>query len=86
MAEQHGIGPPGRRRGDEIANGHRPEFAIQKPHLVAVVDERPSDREQAERWQVVIGYSAANGGMRQPQGYGQHDIARREPQAERGEE
>ena len=53
-----------RASATRLADRHRAELAVDQADVVAVVDQRPADREQAERRQVVVGDAAADRGMR----------------------
>ena len=64
MAEQHGVRLQPRGLPDQLRHGGRVAVAIDEPHLMPRIDERPADGEQAERRQVVARDAAANGGMR----------------------
>ena len=47
MAEQHGVGKKAERFRDDGLRRHRAELAVDQADIVAVVDQRPADREQA---------------------------------------
>jgi hypothetical protein len=49
---------------DERGKRHRPELGIDQPHLMAGVDQRTAQRQQAERRQMVVRHTAADGGVR----------------------
>jgi len=63
MTEQHGIGAKSCGLRDDRGDRHRAEFGIEQADVVAVVDQRTADREQAERRQMIVGDPAADGGM-----------------------
>ena len=60
VAEQYGIRRKTERLVKDFVRRHRPEFGVDQPDLVAVVDQGTPDGEQAERWQVIVGNSAAD--------------------------
>jgi hypothetical protein len=43
---------------------HRAEFGIQQLDTVSGLQERTTEAQQTERWQVFAGNAAADGGMR----------------------
>gem|GEM_PF-6687477 len=64
MPEEHGLRPPRHRLADDREGGHRPELPVDEADLVAVVDQRPADREQPQRREVVVRDAAADRRMR----------------------
>ena len=53
MPEQNRIRPQRRRLIDDAVEGHRPELAVDQSHLMAVIEQRTTDAEQAERRQLL---------------------------------
>jgi hypothetical protein len=60
MSEQHGVRSQPHRCGHNFGCRHGAELGIEEMHDVAVVDERPSDAQQAERGQMIIRYATAD--------------------------
>jgi hypothetical protein len=44
----------------DVRQRQRAEFGIQQLHVVAIVDQRPADRQQAERRQMLVRDAAAD--------------------------
>ena len=64
MAEQHSIGKKAECFRDDGLCRHRTELSIDQADIVAVIDQWPANREQAQRWQVVVRNPAADRRMR----------------------
>ena len=64
MTEQHGVRPEPRGLATISAVGIGPNSPSMQPHVMAVVDQRPADREQPKRRQMIVRDAAADGGMR----------------------
>src|SRR5437667_5190313 len=64
MSKQYGVGVKRHRLCDDRLHRHRTEFPIDQPDFVAVVDQGTSDRQQAERRQMIVGNAAADRWMR----------------------
>ncbi len=64
MTEQNHVGKKARGFGDDGLRRHRAELAIDQANLMAVIDQRPADREQTQRRQMVIRNPAADRWMR----------------------
>jgi hypothetical protein len=60
MSEQHRVGLGAHGVGDDVGERHRAELGVEQAHLVAVVDQRPADREESERRQVIVRDAAAD--------------------------
>lgn len=64
MAEQNRVGHEPGGLGDQLRNRHRTEFAIDEPHVMAVIKQGPTDAEKAQWRQMIVRYSAADRGVR----------------------
>ena len=64
MAEQHGAGRELLCLRHQACGRCRAELAVEQTNLVSVVDQRPADREQAQRRQVIVRDAAAYRRMR----------------------
>ena len=60
MADQHAVRRLVERFLNHAAKRHRAELGIDQPDLVSRIDERPANREQPQRRQMVVGYAAAD--------------------------
>jgi hypothetical protein len=60
MAERHSIRKKAERFRDDGLCRHRTQLGIDQADMVAVVDQWPANREQAQRWQVVVWNPAAD--------------------------
>jgi hypothetical protein len=59
---------------DDLRDCDRAELRIEQRQVVAIIDQRTADREQAERRQVVVGNPAADRRMWRIHDQGSHDL------------
>src|SRR5438445_7237449 len=64
MTEHNSVRRKAERFGDNGWGRHRTKLAVDQAYDVSVVDQRPADREQAQRRQMIVGNSAADRRMR----------------------
>src|SRR5262245_36958520 len=63
MAEQDSIGMVACGARDDLRVRHRPELGIKQLHLMSGIDQRPTDRQQAKRGQLLARNPAADRGV-----------------------
>ena len=60
MAEQHASGKKPSASATMACARHRTKRGIDQADIVAVVDQWPANREQGQRWQMVVRNPAAD--------------------------
>jgi len=64
MADQDEVGGCSQGIRHDILDRHRPELGIEETDVMAGVDQRATQRERSQRRQMVVGDTAADGGVR----------------------
>jgi hypothetical protein len=64
MAEHHRVRRESAGLREDFGKGHRPELPIDQPDLMAIIEQRAANAEQAEGREVIFGDSASDRGMR----------------------
>mgnify|MGYP001086462207 CR=1 FL=1 len=64
MTDQDEIGIVAQGLLDQRRKRHRPELGVDQSHLMAGIEQRTADRQQAEWRQMIVRDAAADGRMR----------------------